>query len=392
MQEQQFLPVNWTDGMKVNKMHFIAQDNAFKYQLAQNTASVLNDYNYGLLPSIGISSRSVKIFLSVDNQQQVQLRVLQCQAITRGGNYMQIEEDTNSREHTLSAPILHLSVPFQELKGKDSSYFIVIAVNPFVRNPVGNTDPGEQPPRLPFSMPAYELSLVPAENGGKNLIGLFHLPVGKLNVDEQRVSLDEDYIPPCSSISSHYELQEVHAGLEQFIGKMELYSLQIIQKILQKKQVNEMAAIVQKLCEHVTLFTASHQAEIKTLSFHQPPVFLINKVSSIARLFKNTLDYYIGSGKEEFLNYCIEWCGVTQGEVEGSITSLSNHQYNHLDVNAGIEKVASFTKIISGLFANLARLEYIGKRKDPGIFVNEKNINKAEPEQPGKKRGSFLAD
>lgn len=391
MQEQQYLPVNWTDGMKINKSHFVAQDNAYKYQLAQNTAGVLNEYNYGLLPSLGNASKGVKIFLSLDNQQQVQLRVLQCQAITRGGYYMHFEEDTAAKGNKLMAPILNLSVPFQELKGKDSSFFIVVAVDPYTRNPIGNTDPAEQPPRLPFTVPSFDLSLVPVENGGNNLLGFFHLPIGKLRIDEQKVYLDEEYIPPSSSMSSHYDLQEIHAGIEQFVGKMEMYSLQIIQKIHQKKQVNEMASIVEKLCEHITIFTASHLAEIKILSLHQPPVFLINKVSGMARLFKNTLDYYIGSGKEEFINYCIEWCGVSQSELEGAITNLSNHQYDHLDVNASIEKVSQFTKIISNLFANLARLEYIGKRKDAGIFVNEKNM-KTEPEVQSKKRGSFLAD
>lgn len=391
MQEQQYLPVNWTDGMKINKSHFIAQDNAVTYQVSQSAGSLLNDYNYGLLPALNSSRTGVKLFLSVDNQHQVKLRIQQCRAITRGGYYLQFEEDTALYGNNLVAPILNLSVPFQELKGKASSFYIVISVNPYQRSPFGSADPGELPPRLPFTIPAFDLRLIPVQDSFKNLLGLSHLPVGKLNINDNRVILDEDYIPPCNSVSSHYELLEIHAGLEQFYSKMETYSLQIIQKILQKKQSNEMAGIVQKLCEHVTMFTASHLAEIKTLSLHQPPVYLINKVSSIARLFKNTLDYYIGSGKEELITYCTEWGGVNQGELEGAITELSNHQYDHLDLNTSIEKVSQFTRVISQLFANLARLEYIGKRKDAGIFVKEKIVVN-ESEEPVKKRRSFLAD
>ena len=40
MREQQFLPVNWIDGMKINKSHFVSQENAFAFQLMQ-TASAL---------------------------------------------------------------------------------------------------------------------------------------------------------------------------------------------------------------------------------------------------------------------------------------------------------------------------------------------------------------
>ena len=36
MREQQFLPVNWTDGMKINKSHFTSQDNAFEFPANAN--------------------------------------------------------------------------------------------------------------------------------------------------------------------------------------------------------------------------------------------------------------------------------------------------------------------------------------------------------------------
>ena len=172
---------------------------------------------------------------------------------------------------------------------------------------------------------------------------------------------------------------------------MESYTLQIIQKIHQKKQVNEMAAIVHSIADTLMQVMASQLAEVKTLCLHQPLVFLVNKLSSLARIFKNSLDYYIGSGKEELINYCTEWCNLSQVEMESAVTNLSNHQYNHLDSNASIQQVLLFTRTISNLFGNLSRLDYIGKKKDAGIFVNENAIIYDTEEQP-KKRKSFLAD
>jgi hypothetical protein len=252
-------------------------------------------------------------------------------------------------------------------------------------------DPNEQPARIPNTMPAFTLSLMPVKESTRNLLGLFQLPVGKLMIGEQKVILDEDYIPPSSSVSSHNDLLEIHAGLEQFYAKMEVYSLQIVQRILQKKQNNDMATIIQKLCEHIIILAASHLTEIKTLSLHQPPVHLVAKLCSFARMFKNTLDCFLGTGKEELINYCTEWSEVSQGELESSITDLANHHYDHLDLNNSIEKISRFTHLISNLFANLARLEYIGKRRDVGIFVKEKVIAR-EPETAFAKRRSFLAE
>lgn len=390
MQEQNYLPVNWADGMKINKTHFLAQENAFIQQMAQSTAAVLTDNSYGLLPPLRGGS-SVKLFLSIDNQQQVRLRIQQCRAVTRGGYYLQADEDTATGDSNLTASVLHLSVPFAELKGKAASFLVVLTVNPFERMPYGLAGADEVPPRLPYTVPALNVSLLPVQHTAKNLIGLFQLPVGRLLVEEQKVLLDGNYIPPCSAISSHVDLLETHASLEQFYAKMELYALQIIQKILQKKQANEMADIVRKLCENITLLTASHLAEIKAISLHEAPVYLLTKPVVMARLFKNILDYYIGSGKEEFINYCTEWCDVSQGELEGSITELANHQYDHLNIDAGIQKLIRFTKVVSQLFGALSRLEYIGKRRDAGIFVKEQAVN-SESETPVRKRGSFLAD
>lgn len=391
MNEKTYLPVNWADGMKLNKTHFTADQHAALYQSAQAATALLNDHNYGLLPVQRNNGSGVKIYISIDNQQSVQLRLLQCKAITRGGYVVEVNEDTNLHSVSFAAPRLELSVPFNELKEKAAQHYVVLTVNPHERVPYGDADAAEQPPRVPFTMPSLRLSLLPVHQATPNAIGLYQITVGKLLVDEQKASLDGQYIPPCSSVNSSFDLIEILGNLEQFYSRMELYALQIIQKIFQKKQSNEMADIVKVLCERITVLTATQLTEIKSLSLHQPPVHLISKPVMLARLLKNTLDYYIGSGKEELVNYFTEWCEVNQGELEGAITELAAHQYDHLNTNVSIEKIIPFTRTVSQLFAALAKLDYIGKRRDAGIFVKEQALTN-QTDAPVKKRSSFLAD
>ena len=397
-----YLPVHWMDGMKMNKNHFIAHDNALTAQVAQTCSGLLNRYNYGLLPNHK-GNADYKLFVSTDNQQQVQIRLQSCRAITSGGHMVQIDDDTAAAADGMGTAIPQLSLPFNELKGRSSEYLVILSVDPFNRVPYGDADPAEMPPRRPYTLPAYTLGLMPAGEAGAHMIGQFQLPVGKLTVMDQKVMLDDNYVPPCVSMSSHPDLIELHAEVEQFYGKMELHAVHIIQKVLQKKQQNEMALIVEKLCENIAHFTASQLANFKLIYLHQPPVFMINSLASFARLLKNTLDFYTGSGKEELINYCIEWCDIKQGELEAAIISLANHPYEHLNINASIEKAAEFTRRLDRLFSSLARLDYIGKRKDTGIFVKEQPIQKdsglfvkeavsPEPEVQPKKRRSFLVD
>lgn len=403
--QHQYLPVHWMDGMKMNKTHFIAQNNAYTAQVAQSLSGLLNEINYGLLPNRNNEkSHGLKVFVSIDNQQQVQVRLQNCRAITLGGHIIHLDEETPLKGGYIGAGIPNLSFPFSELKGKTTEYLVILTVNPYERIPYGYADPAEMPPRLPFTLPTYSLGLMPEDEARTHALGNFQLSVGRLKVLEHKVLLDEDYIPPCSSVSSHPDLMEIHADVEQFFGKMELHAVHIIQKVLQKKQQNEMAQIVYKICENIAQFTASHIGNFKLINLHQPPVFLINTVSAFARMLKNTLDFYTGSGKEELINYCIEWCDIKQGELEAAITTLANHPYDHLNINGSIEKVAVFTRRMDNLFSNLARLEYIGKRKDTGIFVKEQiiqkdtslfvkeTVNTPEPEAQPKKRRSFLVD
>lgn len=388
---KEYLPVNWVDGMKINKTHFIAQQHAAIYQQAICSSGFLNNHNYGLLPVDNITQAGTGLWLSADNQQYVQLRVLYCQAVTRGGYTIAIANDTALNGSSLQAKIPGLSVPLGELAGKQSSYYVVLSVNPYDRVPSGAANPDEVPARLPFTAPAFSLVLLPVAETGIHNMGQFQLPVGKVLVQEQRVMLDESYIPPCVAVNSHAALLEVHAGLEQFFGRMELNAVQIVQKVLQKKQQNELSEPVVRMCDSMLGYMAGIYTQLKMSYLYAPPVEMISGVAGLARIFKNTLDLFSGTIREELLNYFAEWCGVRQGELEACVTSLCNYQYDHLDIYQGVDSVLTFTSIALRLFNSLAALDYIGKKKDTGIFVKEQLIVPEEEAQM-KKRRSFLAD
>lgn len=378
--------------MKINKTHFIAQDNAFIYRQSRTVSHFLNEHNYGLLPLFDRQHTSAKLFMSLDNEQAVSLRIQYCRAITRGGYIIEFDNDTALNGQHLSADIPGLQVPFSVLKDRCDAYYVVLSVNPYDRAPYGISDPGETPSRLPFAVPLYSLHLLAVQETNSISLGQFQVPVGKLIVEGQLVRLADNYIPPCTAVNSHYELLEVHAGLEQFFGQMELYALQIIQKILQKNQQNELAGAIYRICEHICLYTAAEYSNFHLTYLYQPPVMMISSVAGMARLIKNTIDFFAGTGKDELISYCTEWCGVSQGELENAITSVCNYRYSHLDINTALDRVSDFTHVISSLFANLAKLEYIGKKKEAGIFVKEQMLIPQSESLPEKKRRSFLAD
>ncbi|MCH5688648.1 hypothetical protein LWM68_32985 [Niabella sp. W65] len=50
-------------------------------------------------------------------------------------------------------------------------------------------------------------------------------------------------------------------------------------------------------------------------------------------------------------------------------------RYNHNDINENVNSIIQFAKVVGKLFSTLSSLEFIGKKKESGIFVKEGYIN-----------------
>jgi hypothetical protein len=389
--QKQYMPVNWIDGMKINKAHLEAERNAMQQQVVFAAGSHVTDINYGLLPAVANGQNGCRIFVSLDNQQYVQVRLVSCRAITPGGAVIHVDEQTAAGAIDVKVP--DLSVPFAELKSKSAVFYVILTVNVYDRDPAGLADPGEIPPRLPYAAPRCTLSLVPQEELNGQKAGLYQLSLSRILINDGKIQVDEEYIPPCATAASHPDLLDVYYELEKFMGKMELYSLQIVQKIQQKKQNNEMAMIVQWLCNNIIQHQNIHFTWFRWTALQQPPAFMLSITVSLARLIKNSLDVYVNAGKEDLVNYFVEWCELSQGALDTVITDLGNHNYQHEDINAALVKVMAFTKTVSALFLKLSKLDYIGKKREAAIFVKEEIVNPVETaESTAKKRRNFLAD
>lgn len=386
-----YLPVNWADGMKINKFHFLAEQQASHWQQALAARAGIHECNYGLFYQPQLYKARRQLVLTTDNQQQVSVKLLSCQAITAGGHCIWFDEESVTQDHLLTGMIPGLQVPYAQLAAIDAVYYVVLGVNPYDRVPAGQPDPEETQLRPPFTAPAYTLQLVSAQEMRISGPGDFHLPVGKIKISDGKVMLDEDYIPPCTCTGASGLLIDAHASLEHFYSNMELYLLQIQQKIIQKRQQNDLAMVILELCDKLNVYMSREYQQLLQVQLYEPPVYMFQSMAGLARLLKNSIDVYTGTIKDELLNYFTDWCGITQGELETVATALCNHRYNHIDIALSVRVVTNFSQPVLQLFSSLASLEYIGKKREAGIFVKEQLMVPAE-EVSMRKRKSFLAD
>ncbi|MCW5518538.1 hypothetical protein J1N09_01715 [Aureitalea sp. L0-47] len=376
--------VNWIDGMKINKNHFIELEDAMLSQMSNAEKKDINPFNFGLLPTYNEQESSIDVTISIDGQSTIEVVLNTCSAVTLGGHQIHITSETKELLEQ-SGYILKNEYAISK---DESEWYVVLSVNPFARVPVGPADPEEEPPRHPFVLPEYKLDILPKSETSGQELGLYHITIGKVILQDGRPAIDADFIPPCRSIQSHADLKFTYTEIGSFLNQMESFSLHIVQKIHQKKQANDLAQMALVLTQSVMRYLNSTIPEFRYKDRYAPPIFMMSRIVNMARVIKSSLDIHVGTGKEDFLNYLTDWCDLNQGAFENVLIQTIEMEYAHTDINAALGTISEFTRLMLSLFKKLNELDYIGKKQDSGIFVKEEVVENTEV----KGRRSFLLD
>ncbi len=373
------LPVNWIDGMKINKSHFIATDLNVRHQVRNSYLSFVNPFNYGVLLRHDHQKEGINIILDIDNQGYVHAKVVNCCAVTRGGIRIDINEDYFT-DNELSYQIPDVKIDSEEIKKHE--YYIALSINTQERIPFGKTDLNENPPRLPYVLPGYYLS-VHSEGEMDSIKTENSLIIGKLKFVGEKPELDSDYIPPCQTLYSHEKLAEFHSQLIKVLGQIEIDIISILKRIKDKKQSTTIAQTVADLSNSMLAFLSVNLVEFRKMARYYPPVFIFEQMAALARTINNAINKQSTADREELLNYIQDWSNLKQGEFEEMLSNAIEYSYNHDNISQSIEGLAPFVNSISKVCNTLSNLDFIGKKKDRQIFVKE------QKEKPG---SSFLVD
>lgn len=358
--------INWTDGMKLNKEVFIASDHAHTAEMQQLISSTLSAIRYGILPV----EDNFNVQISTDNQHTLRVTIMSCKALTIGGAYINISAtEVNGNPDANPALLLPLPTPVNEV------CWIVLTLNPFERVPFGNINPNENPPRFPHVKPGFSLQLATAHELSQYARNAYSLIIGKLLPAGGYFKVDTDYMPPVLSVNASQDLLGLHSELDSFLANLEQACARIVQKIYKKSQQNELAELAQFVCDRIMLYLSKAITDFRWLYLYESPAKMISAIVGLARTLKNTIDLRTGSGKEELMNYLSEWSELNQGELETLLSNMAILRYNHNDINENVTTVIGFAKVTGKLFNTLSNLEFIGKKKEAGIFVKEGYIN-----------------
>jgi hypothetical protein len=378
-------PVNWVDGMKVSKKHFIQTEFSLHDHIKDVASLQLTDYNYGLLPSANPrSTETLDVVFNTDYSSNINVQVTNCRAVTANGCRIDI---VDSSEIFLKNNIDSIFAGYNLQDVTTQVFYIVLSVNPFVRVPFGEPAIDETPPRHPFTRPEYVINILPDTLINAEHFHSSHLVIGKLFYNNKELTVVDKYIPPCMAVTSHPALYNWFTKFTALTNSIQDSSYKIIHKIKLKNTKNSLSDSVYFLTDKLLSHFAYSANEYKWLIPHQPPVMLLNYLARFGQVFKSSLDFFLDAEREELLAYFGEWADLAPGTIETRLHTVVNLQYQHMDIVTSLQAIQDFYTVIDDLFLKLSQLEFIGKRRGTEVFINEipvisKDFFKNDKEKP----------
>lgn len=391
--ELKFLPVNWIDGMKINEGHFQSLEMSIGDQVRDAIGIALSNTQFGLISPAAENDRSLDIDIRIDPTKLVSINLLKCRAVMRSGARVEIVSSLAKR-FNFTFPDLRTEYDVADHKAR--IFYVVITADPTKRISVGQVDREESPPRFPFTVPAYSLAVLPADQLSRENMPDYLIPIGKIIATGTRFTVDNTYIPPCTAVRNHSVLYDHYFDLGNKLGEISRHLITIIHKIKTKSQSSTLTQNFNFMAEKVVFFTANEMSRYRWAIAEQPPVFMMEYFIRLAYVMKTSIDCMVGRDKEELIAYLSEWSDQNTGQFESLFTDVIRSEYDHLDMAQTLAPAIVMINSVHALFGKLSQLDFIGKRKGEGSFVRERIVDAEEPkketEKPKQKGWSFLAD
>lgn len=369
MKTNTYYAVNWTDGVKLTKNHFVESYFNGIDTLRDRVQTRIHTYDYGLLQTGEGMSSALEIETQTHTEERLVLVLHSCNALTEGGCKIEFSLD----KYGGNAPVAKL-----ESKNINTNstleFYVMVTVNPFELVPAGEPDPEVIPLHHPYVLPKVSLKIIPKDRFNGSFLDTYFLLAGKVYWRNGGFVIDKEYIPPVSRIMYHKPLHDFYKKITQVVLRLRNYAVIINKKNRHKLQHNKLVRNTFMLSTKVMDFVSQHIFELKQTGEEQPPVYIAQKVAVLANYLSDTLSIMEESEREKLLQYYYEWIDIKPSAFETALGDVIDMDYDHQDINSSLNKVDYFMAVMDKLWKRLSDLEYIGQRKD-NIVISEERMS-----------------
>ena len=356
MNNFEYFPINWVEGMHINASHFINTENFLLERIIKATAIAFSG-QYGILPNSNFSDANFKIE-NVGNKTQIFLK--NYYGICPNGFPILIDEKNNTDIHAT----------FNHQEGKDSqTWDIVLTVFPYQREPTGTPDPNEMPLRYPNVQPQFQSGVIPTQENAS--FEPFSVIVGVLKkINNNEYGIDHNYIPPSLSMDAHENLKENMLNFLSTLDDIESKLKSILSKIQTQPNHNSITESLSVLCKEMLRYIASINYILKNNPYQLSPFVVCEKINGLVGCVLSSFTFISKKDKEELLKYFQEWNGVLPASFEQMFADFYATTYNHNRIQLSMYSINFILQNLKELLTKLSQLEFVGQHKE-SIVISE---------------------
>lgn len=349
--------INWQDGMKLNRSHFLESD---FFHIANHNFShalLLTENSFGLLPTPDKTKPNFDVQLIVEGTQVV-VKKFKLSLITFNGTVLHINSD-ELKSNVIDIDTIKTKFGFTEYGELD--FYLIVKVNPFKQISIGEYVSEELPVRRPYLIPYFEFQIVPEKKVKDSFFGDDFFAITKFSVKSNQIETDQEYIPPVTSILSYDGLIKFKNHTYESILILEQCLIEICKKY-GSQNAESFRDTLLLLSNNLLLSISRIKFEIKHKLLFEPPLEMIIRVKELANIIYITLLARTSIGKDRFLNEVNRILGSGKFQFEDMLKQIVNLEYRHYNIGASLSMTREFIEHISRIFKSLSEYE---KTKKP---------------------------
>lgn len=357
MEKSAFNLVNWVQGMNVSSAHFIATENYFSEKMIQGLSVCMKEYAYGILSERKGANDTI---LSLEGRAEHAKVVLNSyRGITPGGVIINFDKEVG----------VECSCNALDSVSEDG-WNVVLTVAPYDRNPYGEPDMMETPPRYPFVEPSYRLNLMARLKNASDYYGPNSVIVGLLRKKDDSFVLDANYIPPTVSMSDNPDLLELHRRFSSYLADVKFAVSIVLSKALEQSNRTPLVSNIILVCKMLFQTLSALYFDWHNRSYKYSPYQVVEVMNRMASSFLTALAFLPRSEKEDLMNYFKEWNGIAPSSFEQMLDESISHSYNHNRIGESMLLLECVLKNMQELFVELSHLDIIGGRRKEDMVIS----------------------
>lgn len=336
--------VNWKDGMKINKSHFISSDNHHIQQSNLARRVFLNENNFGLLPE-GQQGFQPDYDIVFSNGQ-VTISRFALSLVMLDGSMLRINSDDINDINTDTSKI---NTRFKVDDDREKEFAVIVTTRPYERISYGEYDTEDLPLKRPGALQGFNFVVEPVKQVQKAWFGNDFFVLARFSIEDGVAVSDKNYIPPSTSMLSHPRLKEIYHNVYNDILTLESALLKTASKYRTKKADNLNETLLY-LSTNMLMNISRVKFEVKHKLLFEPPVNLVCLVKELANIFRNSIDIRSSAGKDGFLTEVNQILGIPKAKFIDKLNDVINLEYRHYDIQHIFVQLLAFLKDAKTIF------------------------------------------